>query len=73
MAKLLPMSTITEIESAIEQLPARQVAELAAWLAEHRARLFPAPSADDWLKRARGAARPGVTTAEVMSLTRGEE
>jgi hypothetical protein len=26
------MSTLTEIEKAIEQLPAAQVAELAAWL-----------------------------------------
>lgn len=28
---------------------------------------------DAWLGRARGAARPGVTTASVMALTRGEE
>jgi len=29
--------------------------------------------AETWLKQARGAARPGVTTAEVMALTRGNE
>jgi predicted aspartyl protease len=28
---------------------------------------------ETWLKQARGAARPGVTTAEVMALTRGED
>lgn len=31
------MSTVTEIESAIEQLPAIQVRELAAWLEEYQA------------------------------------
>jgi len=32
------MSTITEIEAAIERLPVSQVAQLAAWLEEFRAR-----------------------------------
>jgi hypothetical protein len=32
------MSTITEIEAAIERLPAPQVAQLAAWLDEFRGR-----------------------------------
>lgn len=32
------MSTITEIEAAIEQLPAPQVAQLAAWFEEFRRR-----------------------------------
>jgi hypothetical protein len=71
--KLVNMSTLTEIATAIEQLPTSQVDELAAWLEEYRARRATSPSADDWLDRARGAARPGVTTAEVMALTRGEE
>lgn len=67
------MSTITEIEQAIEQLPARQVDELAHWLEAHRAqRANPLP-VDTWLNRARGAARPDVTTDDVMSLTRGDE
>ena len=67
------MSTITEIESAIEQLPVPQVDELAIWLEAHRARRMVSLPAETWLKRARGAARPDVTTAEVMALTRGDE
>ncbi len=31
------MSTVTEIESAIEQLPMEQVREVAAWLEEYQA------------------------------------
>lgn len=31
------MSTVAEIESAIEKLPADQVRELAAWLEEYQA------------------------------------
>ena len=67
------MSTIGEIETAIENLPAPQVEELAAWLEAYRARRAAPLPADTWLKQARGAARPGVTTAEVMTLTRGDE
>lgn len=67
------MSTIAEIETAIEHLPAPQVDELAAWLAAHRARRTTLLAAEAWLKRARGAALPDVTTAEVMALTRSEE
>lgn len=66
------MSTITEIEAAIEKLPAPQVDELATWLEQFRLRRPPPPSAERWLERARGAAMPGVTTEEVMKLTRGE-
>ena len=70
---LQAMSTITEIEAAIERLPEPQVDELAAWLEKFRAwRTAPLP-VETWLKRAVGAARPGVTTADVMALTRGEE
>jgi hypothetical protein len=67
------MSTISEIETAIEHLPASQVDELAIWLEAYRARWAAPLPAAAWLERARGAARPGVTTAEVMALTRGEE
>lgn len=66
------MNTIAEIESAIERLPAPQVAELAVWLDQFRVRCAIRPPVEDWLERARGAARPGVTTAEVTALTRGE-
>ena len=67
------MNTIAEIESAIEHLPVPQVAELAAWLEQFRVRCAMQPPAEAWLERARGAARSGVTTEDVMALTRGEE
>jgi hypothetical protein len=68
------VSTIGEIETAIESLPLPQVEELALWLEAFRARgRAGSLPAETWLKQARGAARPGVTTAEVMVLTRGEE
>lgn len=67
------MSTVAEIETAIEHLPAAQVEELAIWLEAYRARRAAPPPAEAWLKRARGAARPDVTTADVMALTRSEE
>ncbi len=67
------MSTITEIEIAIERLPAPQVDELVAWLEAYRARRAAVLTAEEWLKRARGAALPDITTADLMILTRGEE
>ena len=67
------MSTISEVETEIEHLPASQVDELAIWLEAYRARRAAPLPVDAWLERARGAARPGVTTAELMALTRGEE
>jgi len=67
------MSTIVEIETAIERLPTPQVDELAVWLEAYRARRAASLAAEAWLKRARGAALPGTTTADVMALTRGEE
>ena len=68
------MSSIVEIESAIERLPAPQVEELADWLANlQEQRATAPPPVETWLQRARGAARPGETTAAVLALTRGEE
>jgi hypothetical protein len=68
------MTTIGEIETAIESLPLPQVEELAVWLEAFRARSGTTPPhVENWLKQARGAARPGVTTEEVMALTRGDE
>ncbi len=67
------MSTIGEIETAIERSPAPEVEELAAWLEAYRARRAATLPAETWLQQAGGAARPGVTTAEVMALTRGDE
>jgi hypothetical protein len=67
------MSTVAEIEAAIERLPAPQVDELAGWLEELRRRRTTPPSVESWLDRARGAALPGATTAKAMTLSRGEE
>jgi len=72
------MSTIAEVESAIEQLPLPQIEALAVWLEAYRARRAAALAtatlaAEAWLERARGAARPDATTAEIMALTRGDE
>lgn len=71
-ARVHAMSTITEIEAAIESLPEPQVDELAAWLEKFRAWRAPPPPVEIWLSHAVGAAKPGVTTADVMALTRGE-
>lgn len=68
------MSSIAEIERAIEKLPDPEVEELAGWLEALRARRGAgAPPVESWLRGARGAALPSVTTASVMALTRGEE
>lgn len=67
------MSTIAEIESAIERLPEKEVEALAVWLEAWRKRGVAKPVADAWQDQARGAARPGLSTADVMALTRGDE
>jgi len=67
------MSSIAEIESAIEKLPAPEVDKLAGWLEKLRVRRATPPPVESWLQRARGAARPGTTTANVMAITRGVE
>ena len=67
------MTTIIEIEAAIEKLPAPQMDELAGWLEVLRVRRATPLPVENWLQRARGAARPDATTASVMDLTRGEE
>ncbi|MEA2240247.1 MAG: hypothetical protein QOC81_4971 [Thermoanaerobaculia bacterium] len=65
------MRTVGEIEAAIENLPMPEVEVLALWLEAYRAR---GAAAETWLKKARGAARPGVmNTSDVMALTRGDE
>ncbi|MBI4326246.1 MAG: hypothetical protein HY674_13425 [Chloroflexi bacterium] len=66
------MSNIAEIEAAIEKLPEPQVAQLAHWLEELRQRRTESPPVENWLKHARGAARQGTKTQDVLALTRGE-
>ncbi len=67
------MSSIAEIEAAIEVLPAWQVDQLARWIEVLRQRRATPPPIESWLQRALGAALPGVKTQDVMALTRGEE
>lgn len=64
------MNTIAEIELAIERLPESQVAELAVWLEQHRQQRASPTEFDRWLNHARGVAKAGVTTDEIMAITR---
>jgi hypothetical protein len=70
------MSTDTrELIELCERLPAAQraeVADFARFLLARNAGAASAGAMERWLAAARGAARPGVTTDEVMALTRGE-
>jgi hypothetical protein len=66
------MSTIAEIEAAIENLSASQIEELAGWLDRLRSRRATGAQVETWLQQARGVAVQDVTTAGVMSLTRDD-
>ena len=70
------MSTLTEIEAAVDQLPPTQQEELYAFLgARLEARLKKGLSSEafeKWFQTAWGAGLPGVTTDEIMAMTRGE-
>ena len=50
------MSTVAEIETAIEKLPTEQMLEIAAWLDEHRAMLSTAEDVFRTLDAAEGEA-----------------
>ena len=67
------MSTVAEIEAAIEKLSGPQIDEIARWLEALRARHTAPLPVEPWLASARGAATTGATTAGIMALTRGEE
>ena len=66
------MSTVSEIEAAIESLSPADFDELAAWIVAKRS--FPPPEAitERWLREAVGAAKEGVATDTLMQLSRGE-
>ncbi len=70
------MSTETrELLSICEQLPQAkrvEVTDFARFLLPRSEGAAPQGAAEGWLATARGAAKPGVTTDEVMALTRGE-
>jgi len=63
------MTTIAKIKQVISHLRIEQVEELPRWLKEFRSRQ-PSPTRDNtWLKLAVGAAKPGMTIEEPMSLS----
>ena len=66
------MKSIAEIEEAVEKLPAAQLEELAGWLEVYRQKRASGIPIESWLQRARGAARGGTTTEDIMAITRGE-
>lgn len=71
------MSTLAEIESAVDQLPPAQQRELYEFLGarlEARPKKLRSPEEfEAWLKTARGVSVSGMTTDEMMTMTRGEE
>ena len=67
------MSSVAEIEAAIEKLPARQVNQLATWFESFRQRRPNASTVQNWLNSARGKAKPGSETLQIQKLTRSEE
>jgi len=67
------MSTLAEIEAAIECLSAKEVEELSVWLRQRGSGAVEGLPVETWLKKARGAAVPGVSTDALQALTRGEQ
>jgi hypothetical protein len=68
-------SDTQELIRICEQLPeARraEVADFARFLLAKDRDAAPQAAVDRWLAGARGAAKPGMTTDQVMGLTRGE-
>jgi hypothetical protein len=68
------MSNVAEIEQAIEKLPPEQWEEIRRWMATHA----PVPQREkaDFervLAESVGIATSGLSTDEIMRLTRGEE
>ena len=67
------MSSVAEIEAAIEKLPLPQVDQLAHWLEGFLQRPVSTPTLENWLLNAKGAVVPDSQTQAIMNLTRGEE
>ena len=71
------MSTLAEIEAAVDQLPPTEQKELHIFLsarleASNDKGLSP-EEIEAWLKTARGVGVSGMTTDEIMAMTRGEK
>jgi hypothetical protein len=67
------MSSVAEIEAAIEKLPLPQVDQLAHWLEGFLQRRVSTPALENWLLNAKGSAVLDSQTQAIMNLTRGEE
>jgi hypothetical protein len=67
------MSSVAEIEAAIEKMSVPQVEQLAHWLEGFLQRRVSTPALENWLLNAKGAAVPHAQTQSIMNLTRGEE
>ena len=69
------MSTLAEIEKAIETLPPEQWREIRRWMDCHAPRAGAAELADfdAWLAASTGMAKGRFTTDERMRETRGED
>ena len=68
-ATLHAMSTLAEIEQAIEQLPEREVAELRAWLSQRD----PRPALAKWRKRGTGIVQEMGGVDAYLSRVRGSD
>ena len=58
--------------SKLPQAKRAEVADFARFLLAKNEEATPLATTERWLATARGAAKPGVTTDEVMAMTRGE-
>jgi hypothetical protein len=67
------MSSVAEIEAAIEKMSVPQVEQLAHWLEGFLQRRVSTPALENWLLNAKGAVVPDAQTQAIMKLTRGEE
>jgi len=63
------MSTLAEIEQAIEQLPEKEVAELRAWLSQREAR----PALAKWRDRGTGIVKEMGGVDAYLSRVRGDD
>ena len=67
------MSTLAEIEAAIEKLPPEQWTEIRRWMDEHAPRTSGPVDFARVLARSIGTATTGLSTADIMRMTRGED
>ncbi len=68
------MDELEKIKPEIEKLREDQLAALRVWLETYRRRpATPPKGVDEWLRRAVGAAIPGLTTDGLLRMTRGED